>query len=109
MLTSFKFQLQLPVILGLLRFNRLEQFLDVVLCQEGTSQYSYDFIDASIEFKCSFNDCNSAVRDNSHINLYPYSILRISPEGLDAQVSLRPFVIIMRSKSLCKVEVKSIL
>ena len=91
MLTSFELQSQLPVILGLLRFNRLEQFLDVVLCQEGTAQYSHDFIDASVEFKRSFNDCNSTVRDDSHINLYPYSILRISPEGLDAQVSLHPF------------------
>jgi len=29
--------------------------------------------------------------DHSHINLYPYSILSISPEGLDAQMSLHPF------------------
>ena len=35
MLISFKLQLQLPVILGLFRFYRLEQLLDVVLCQEG--------------------------------------------------------------------------
>jgi len=79
MLTSFELQLQLPVILGLLRLFKLEQFLDVVLCQEGAAQYSHDFIDASVEFKRSFNDCNSAVRDYSHINLYPYSNLRIPP------------------------------
>jgi hypothetical protein len=91
MLTSIELQFQLSVILGLLRFNRLEQFLDIVLCQEGTAQYSHDFIDASVKFKRFFNDCNSAVRDDSHINLYPYSILRISPEGLDAQVPLHPF------------------
>ena len=91
MLTSFELKLQLPVILGLLHLNRLEQFPDVVLCQEGAAQYSHDFIDASIEFKRSFNYCNSTVRDNSHINLYPYSILCISPEGLNAQVSLHPF------------------
>lgn len=91
MLTSFELQLQLRVILGLLHFNRQEQFFDVVLCQKRTTQYSHNFIDAFVEFKCSFNDCNSAVRDDSHINLYPYGILRISPEELDAQVSLHPF------------------
>ena len=61
MLKSIELQLQLPVILGLLHLYRLEQVPDVVLCQEGTAQYSHDFIDASIEFKRSFNDCNSAV------------------------------------------------
>jgi len=91
MLTRIELQLQLPVILGLLHLYRLEQVLDVVLCQEGTSQYSHDFIDASVEFKCPFNYCNSTVRDDSHINLYPYSTLCISPEGLNAHVPLHPF------------------
>src|SRR5659263_39261 len=91
MLTRIELQLQLPVILGLLHLYRLEQVLDFVLCQEGTSQYSHDFIDASVEFKCPFNYCNSTVRDDSHINLYPYSTLCISPEGLNAHVPLHPF------------------
>ncbi|MDD4921437.1 MAG: hypothetical protein PHS30_03050 [Bacteroidales bacterium] len=69
MLTSIEHQLQLPVILGSLRLYRLEQFPDIVFRQEGTTQYSHDFIDASVEFKRSFNDCNSAIRDDSHINL----------------------------------------
>jgi hypothetical protein len=91
MLTRIELQLQLPVILGLLRLYRLEQVLDIVLYQEGTAQYSHDLIYASIECKLSFNDCNSAVRDDSHINLYPNRILSIAPERFDAQVPLHPF------------------
>jgi hypothetical protein len=51
MLINLKLQLQLSVILGLLRLYRLEQLLDVVLCQEGIAQYSHDFTGASVEFK----------------------------------------------------------
>ncbi len=91
MLIKVELQLQLPAILGLLRFYRSEQVHDIVLCQEGTAQYSHDLICASVECKLSFNDCNSAVRDDSHINLYPYSIFSIAPERLDAQVTLHPF------------------
>ncbi len=49
MLTSIELQLQQPVILCLLRLFRLEQVFDIVLCQEGTAQYSHDFIYASVE------------------------------------------------------------
>ena len=42
-------------------------------------------------YRISNSNCNCAVRDDSHINLYPYSILSISPEGLDAQVPFHPF------------------
>ena len=91
MLKSIKPKLQLPIVKDWLVLYRLEQLLDIVLCQKGTAQYSHDLVNASVEFKFSFNNCNSAIRDDSHINLYPYSILRISPEGLDAQMSLHPF------------------
>jgi len=58
MLTSIKLKLQLPIVRDLLSLYRLEQLLDIVLCQKGTAQYSHDLIDASVEFKFSFNDCN---------------------------------------------------
>ncbi len=91
MLKNIEHQLQLPLILGLLRLLKLEQLLDIVFCQEGASQYSHNFIDASVKFKLSFHNCNGAICYDSYINLYPYSIFSISPEGLDAQVSLHPF------------------
>lgn len=88
MLKSFKLKLQLPIVKDWLGLYRLDQLLDIVLCQKGTVQYSHDLINASVEFKFSFNDFNSGIRDDSYINLYPYSILCISPEGLDAQMFL---------------------
>ena len=91
MLKNIEPKLQLPVILGLLRLFKLEQLLDIVFCKEGASQYSHNFMDASVKFKLSFENCNGAICDDSYINLYPYSIFSISPEGLDAQVSLHPF------------------
>jgi hypothetical protein len=95
MLTSFELKLQLSIIPGLLHLNRQEQILDVVLYQEGAAQDSHDFTDASVEFKRSFNDCNGTVGDNGHINLYPHSVLCISPEGFDAQMPLHPFEKVM--------------
>lgn len=91
MLTRFELKLQLSVILDLFLLNRQEQILNVIFNQEGTAQYSHDFIDASVEFERSFNNSNRAVCDDSHINLYPNSILSISPKGFDAQVPLHPF------------------
>lgn len=91
MLIIIELQLQLSVILRLLRLYRLEQVLYIVFCQEGAAQYSHDLIYSSVEDKLSFNDCNSAVRYDSHVNLYPNRILSIAPERLDAQVSLHPF------------------
>jgi hypothetical protein len=74
MLTRFELKFQLSVILDLFLLNRQEQIPDVVFNQEGTAQYSHDFIDASVEFECSFNNSNSAICDDSHIKLYPNSI-----------------------------------
>lgn len=90
MLTSFELKLQLSVILAFLLKGQ-EQLLDVVLNQEGASQDSHDFIDASVKIKRSFNNCNRTIRDDSHINLYPHSVFCIALERLDTQVSLHPF------------------
>lgn len=91
MLTDFKVQFQLPVIIGLFLYFRLEQFLDDVLYQEGTSQNPHNFIGTSVEFKRFFDDCNSTVRNDSYIILDSYSIFRISPKALDSQMTLYPF------------------
>ena len=53
MLTIIVLQFQLPVIEGLLCFYGLEQLLDIVLCQEGTTQYSQDFTNASVKIEHS--------------------------------------------------------
>ena len=91
MLKNFKLQLQLPIIMVLFRFFKQEQLLDIVFCQEGASQNSHYFIDTPVEFKLSSKNSNSTICDNSYINLYPDSILSISPEGLDTQMTFHPF------------------
>ena len=60
MLTSLELKLQLSVILVLVLKGQ-EQLLDIVLNQEGASQDSHDFIDASVEIKRSFNNCNRTI------------------------------------------------
>jgi len=47
MLTSFELQLQLPVILGLLRLNKLEQFLYVVPLPGG-NWYEFCYLTENI-------------------------------------------------------------
>ena len=91
MLTKLEVQLQLPIVIGFLHIYRLEQISEVVLCQEGTSQYPHNFVYTPAELKGSFNDCNSAICNNCHINLNPYRIFTISTEEFDAQVTLHPF------------------
>ena len=91
MLRKLEVQLQLPIVIGLLHLYRLEQIFEGVLCQEGTSQYPHNIVCAPVELKCSFNDCNSAICNNCHINLNPYGIFTISPKAFDAQVTLHPF------------------
>jgi len=97
MLKKIKLQLQLPIIMVLSRFFKQEQFLDIVFCQERASQDSQYFIDAPVEFQPSSKNSNSTVCDNSYIDLYPYGILSISPEGLDAQMTFHPFKEVMQS------------
>lgn len=43
--------MQLTIIIGLIQLYRLEQISDVVLCQEGTTQYPHDYLRASVQFK----------------------------------------------------------
>ena len=91
MLKNIELQLQLPVIVVLLRLLKLEQLLDFVFCQKGAAQYSHNFIGAPVKFKLSCENCNGAICDDRYINLYPNSIFGISPEGLNTQMSLHPF------------------
>lgn len=91
MLKNIELQLQLPIIVVLLRLLKLKQVLNIVFCQEGAAQYSHNFIDAPVKFKLSCENSNGAICDDRYINLYPNSIFSISPEGLNAQMSLHPF------------------
>jgi len=77
MLKNIELQLQLPVIVVLLRLLKLEQLLDIVFCQEGAAQYSHNFIDAPVKFQLSCDNCNGAICDDRYINLF--SLLKTAP------------------------------
>ena len=67
MLKNIELQLQLPVIVVLLRLFNLEQLLDIVFCQEGAAQYSQNFIDAPVKLQLSCKNCNGAICDDCYI------------------------------------------
>jgi len=47
--------------------------------------------DTPVKFKLSCENSNDAICYDRYINLYPNSIFSITPEGLNAQMSLHPF------------------
>lgn len=68
-----------------------EQFMDAVLDQQRTSQYTHDLKDRSSKFEVVFNDCDKAVCDNGNVYLYPHRILAVAPETFDAKMLLDSF------------------
>ena len=67
-----------------------EQFLNVVLDQQGTAQYPHDLEDGSAEFEVVFDNGDEAIGDDGHMDLYPDGILGLAPKGLDAEMLLNP-------------------
>ncbi len=90
MLKDIELQFQLPLMASLFRFIMQEQLIDSVFSHKRAAQNSHYLIDASFKVKISFNNCNSAICDNSYINLYPYSIFAIPPKRFDTQMSFHP-------------------
>lgn len=82
MLKNIELQLQLPVIVVLLRLLKLEQLLNIVFCQEGAAQYSHYFIDTPVKVKLFCENSNGAICYDRYINLYPNSIFSISQKDL---------------------------
>lgn len=68
-----------------------EEFFNVVFRKQGASKDPHDLHDWAIEFEVMFDDSDETVSDNGHMDLYAYSILRLSPKGLDTEVLFDPF------------------
>ena len=64
--------------------------MDVVFDQQGTAQYPHDLEDRSAEFEVVFDNGDEAIGDDGHMNLYPDSILGLTPKCLDAEMLLDP-------------------
>lgn len=83
MLIKFKVQRELHIIAFFLFFSqRREEFFDVIFDKQGTAQYSHDFNYRPVESKVMLNYSDKAIGNNSNVNLYSYSIFRISPKSL---------------------------
>ena len=68
-----------------------EEFLNVVFRKQGAAKDPHDLHDWAIELEVVFDDSDETVGDNGHMDLYAYSILRLSPKGLDTEVLFDPF------------------
>lgn len=60
-----------------------EGFLQVIFDQQGVVEYAPYLSHGSTKKDVVLVDCNEAVRDDGDVNLYPNSILGITPEKLD--------------------------
>ena len=72
--------------------ERLQKFPDVVLDQQRASQNSHDFDDGTSQVEVVLNDSDEAIGDDGNMYLYAYCILSLSPELLDFEMLLQPFV-----------------
>ena len=74
----------------LVRIIKLKQGLDIVFCQEGTSQNSHDVVNTPVQIQLFGKNCNSTICDDCDISLYSNSIFRIPSKRLNTQMSIHP-------------------
>ena len=81
-----------------------EEFRQVVFDQQGVSEYAQYLSHRPAKLEGVLDDCNEAVCDDGDVNLYPDSILGITPERLDLEMLLDPFksrTQVLLLKTLC--------
>ena len=67
-----------------------EKFQDIILDQQGATQYAHNFEDRSAQLEVVLNNSNKTVGDNGDVNLYTHGILAVTPETLDTEMLLDP-------------------
>lgn len=115
MLIKLKGQKELHIIAFILfSSQRHEELFDVIFDKQGTTQYSHDFNYRSVESKVMFNYGNKTIRNDGNMNLYSYSVFRISPKSFHSEMLFEEFekqfylpsVFIQKSNILsCKIEI----
>ena len=68
-----------------------EEFLQVVFDQQGAPEYAQYLSHGPSKLEVMLDDSNEAVCDDGDMNLYPDSILGITPERFDLEMLLDPF------------------
>ena len=114
MLVKFKVQKELHIIIFcLFSCQRREEFLDVIFDEQGTTQYSHDFNNRSVESKVMLNYGYKTIGNNSYVDLYSYCFFGISPKSFHSEMLLQEFekqfylpsVFIQSNILSCKIEV----
>ena len=67
-----------------------EEFLQVVFDQQGAPEYAQYLSHGPSKLEVVLDDCNEAVCDDGDMNLYPDSILCVTPERLDLEMLFNP-------------------
>ncbi len=68
-----------------------EEFRQVVFDRQGVSENAQYLGHRPAKLEVVLDDCNEAVCDDGDVNLYPDSILGITPERLDLEMLFDPF------------------
>ena len=68
-----------------------EEFRQVVFDQQGAPDHAQYLGHRPAKLEVVLDNCNEAVCDDGDVNLYPYGILAVAPESLDAEILLGPF------------------
>ena len=80
-------------------FGAIEKVSDWSLVRQHSAYNSQDIKGRSLEFAVVLDNGNQAVCDNRNIDLYPNSVLGVSPEGCHSEMLLYPSEELMRSFS----------
>lgn len=72
-----------------------EEIFNPIFCKQRAAKDSHDLHDRAIAFEVMFNDSNKTVGNDSHMDLDADGILRFSPKGLDLEMLLNPFEILL--------------
>ena len=99
MLIVYKFNFKLPIIGFVLVLRRGEKLHDVILGKQGAAQDAHDLHDRTSKLKVVLNDSDETVCDDGNMDLNAHRIIAFSPERLDLEVLLDPFVQVMCSFS----------
>lgn len=68
-----------------------EEFRQVVFDQQGASEYAQYLGHRPAKLVVVLDDCDEAVCDDGDVNLYPDSILGITPERFELEMLVEPF------------------
>lgn len=91
MLIRFKLDMQLHLVTFVIHHSEwFQQVSDVILDQQGATQYAHDLNNRSVQLKVVLDDTNDTVGDDCNVYLDTNCIFRFSPKSFDSEVLFNP-------------------